>query len=201
MKMSFDRNRSNSRRVAFAALAAGALLALSPQFAQADATYDFTIGPNASGFFTTGAASPVDAGYYLTTALEFTSISGTTMADGSFSLTNQVDTTLATQSAYDPTTGTFINHFAGNTYPDTGTITTADIANFGGLGSGRYGGNETALPTTHAISDNFFSLNGPLVVTAAPTAVPEPGALALFGTGLIGLALARRRRSARAATA
>jgi hypothetical protein len=55
------------------------------------------------------------------------------------------------------------------------------------------------------VGDLFFNTTGTITnganvtLTAVPVPVPEPASLALFGAGLLGLGLVRRRRDSKAA--
>jgi hypothetical protein len=180
---------STFRITALAAFVAGLAFG-SP--AQANIIYDFTIGTSATGTFTTAGASPTDPGYFLITNITFTSISGRDPDGTRFSYTNEVDTNLQTGSAYDPSTGAFINHAVfGRTFNDSGAINTADISDFHGLGSPAYSGVDLGNPDT---SGNLFTLSGSLSVTAPVSAVPEPASLTLLAVGLLSLGMVLRLR-------
>ena len=169
---------------------ASLFLALTATQARAD-QFNFTIGPDASGFFTTGAASTTDPGYFLLTGIEFTSISGTDSDRVTFSYQNEIDSEHDPGAAYDPTTGAFVNHFAGQTYTDSGTINTQDISDFKGLGRSSYSGfNRNDLNGQRA----GFSLNGSLAITPQTSPVPEPSSWALLATGCLALAFTVYRK-------
>ena len=168
--------------------------------APAQATiYDFTIGPGVIGSFTTDGPSSSDPGYDLITNIVFTLFSGTTERKGGmpgvpFRYTDRVVTSIAPMAAYNPTSGAFINHFAGNTYADSGTLAALPIFDFNGLGSRSYSG--VIVPDY-----NFFTLSASLVVTPesatvppADESIPEPASAALMAAGLLAGATLRPRR-------
>jgi hypothetical protein len=123
----------------------------------------------------TGFNVPVLAGGFLTTYSNTQSGSGST-----------------DESAYFANTNTLFNEASsiGTVGPFTGSNT--DSAN---------GGTMAAGPTYSLTLDQIFKANGSAVSFSADgdiTAVPEPGSIALVGTGLIGLAGLLRRRLLRA---
>ena len=89
---------------------------------------------------------------------------------------------------------------AGNTYAESGsdnqnwqsTGLTQDFTS--SLVAGDYT-LEVFYRGTTATDGDIFSNNGGSNFTATFTVVPEPGTLALFGMGMVGLAVARRRRA------
>jgi hypothetical protein len=164
------------------------------------AVFDFSFGPGVSGTFTTGSASPTDPGYDLITGLTFDLLSGANFVGESFSFSDLVGSGFQSGSAFNPTTGAFINH--GYVH---------DIGDFTASGSGQ-------TITIFALSfsqkapylsgllktDDPFVVDTPLIVrkptvgTPGPrpaTPIPEPSTWAIMLLGFAGLALAGYRRT------
>lgn len=86
-------------------------------------------------------------------------------------------------NAFDPLTGTFL----GSILIDTGTASPGGLWEIG-FGTGGNNGNPNALYFTDGINEETGGLFG--VITT-----PEPFTLSVFGAGIAGMMLARRRRN------
>ena len=185
-----------------------AIVGLGPS-AHADSVYSFSFGSNATGTFTTGAASPGDPGFFLVTALQVNTFVDATLGQVPVSIDATSSGQFAPGAAYDPTTGAFLNHFGGGTFTNLG-----DIGNTGqgespaGTINGQpafvlgpsFSSGSTALSIqSSGPNGTLYTANGTLVVTSQ--AVPEPSSLLLFGLGIVGSITWLRYRRVRFATA
>src|SRR5215471_12838885 len=84
--------------------------------AKAD-VFDFSFESGAKGTFRTGGAAS-DPGYELITGLTFNVLKDT--ADGDKDFPNMTGQDFAPGAAFNPTTGAFINHFAGGAVHNIG---------------------------------------------------------------------------------
>jgi hypothetical protein len=101
---------------------AAVISCLTGVFANASAkadVFDFNFGPDAMGTFTTGPAAN-DPGYELITGLTFDALSGSTDSGIQFAFNDVVAKDLQPGAAFNPTTGAFINHAAGQTFNNIG---------------------------------------------------------------------------------
>jgi hypothetical protein len=163
------------------------------------ATFNFSIGPNAVGTFTTFNGGSADPGYDLITTLTFDRLSGTEESGTPFSFTNVEATTFQVGAAFNPTTHAFVNHFLGDTFHDIGNF---DLSNGVAIVGSPFG---EPTPLEGVVNGTTFSVNGRLVITpvvgnvgAPPPATPLPAAFPLFATGLgaLGLLSWHRKRKA-----
>jgi PEP-CTERM motif len=156
--------------------------------------YSFSFGSNATGTFTTGAASPADPGFSLVTALQVNTFVDATSGPVPVSIDATSSGQFAPEAAYDPTTGAFVNHFGGDTFTNLGDIgNTGQGESLAGtingqpafvLGPSFSSGSTALIIQNFGASGNVFTANGTLVVT--PQAIPEPSSLVLFGLGIVG---------------
>ena len=170
--------------IAAAALMMGATAAS----ARAD-TYAWTAGQD-SGTFTTGAASPVGAGYFLLTDFFFA------IADaGSYVFTNQDVTSFLFNASFNPTIDGFGNNYNGKFYNDTSGVDN-DAISVDRIAVGDYIIIRDNDPQNgeSALSTDVFTVVAGLPTPPTPAA-PEPSTWALLfaGVGLAGLALRSRK--------
>jgi hypothetical protein len=178
--------------------------------AHADTVYSFSFGSNATGTFTAGAASADDPGFFLVTALQVTTFIDGTLGPVPVSIDATSSGQFAPEAAYDPTTGAFVNHFGGGTFPNLGDIgnTGQGESPAGGTINGQaafvlgpsLSSGSTAL-TIQSFDPNgtLYTANGTLVVTSQ--AIPKPSSLVLLGLGIVGSITRLNHRRVRFATA
>jgi len=87
--------------------------------------------------------------------------------------------------------GTWGFNLGGSPFVTTGTVDSSVAFYFSGIASDYITGVVTELPNVWTLTST-----GQLTYAAAPSAVPVPAAVWLFGSGLLGLASIARRRKA-----
>jgi hypothetical protein len=197
------------QRKFFVSLAAVIAIAGLVPSANADMVYSFSFGSNATGTFTTGAASPGDPGFDLVTALQVNKFVDAELGQVPVSIDATSSGQFVPGAAYDPTTGAFLNHFGGGTFTNVG-----DIGNSGqgespaGTINGQpayvlgpsFSLGSTALSIqSSSPNGSLYTANGALVVTLQ--AVPEPSTVVLFGLGIVGSITWLKHRRGRFSTA
>ncbi len=177
---SFHFRNAASLKICLATFCAAFVLLQAPQAHADSVTYDLTLTPNSGSLYggtgvLTLATAPSANG--LTTYTEATGLQGLT-----FTLDNQTFTLAGS-------TGTPLAEFLNGSIYD---ITFADQ-----IGSNPYRFDLQTSGVYAFYYDNELSeSSGTFTAAAAPNAspVPEPSTLALFGTGVLGLAGAARRK-------
>jgi len=179
--------------LAFAAGAFGASCPLVATVAQLQALGSCTIGSQSQGLFSN-----------FTTSLDPSTVVGVTFSDGDFGVTFSPagGSTDAYSVGFTASTipGWIINGFSGSTTENpAGSSTYMWVVNGNIGGGGDY--NVSFPPVTSASAFGYFFGNGvsqsltlDFQTSRVPAETPEPTSLILFGSGLIGLGIWRRRR-------
>jgi len=125
---------------------------------------------------------------------------GTPLGGGSFSNPNANNTFANTGNYADPSSSdlrVYVNGFGGQSTPNTGETWSQFVTALGStdisyiyldLDAGTFTSAQEMLVSSFTVNSE--------VDTPSPSSVPEPGTLAVFGVGLLGLALLHHRKAA-----